>query len=89
MNTTLTDEQRELLRAVWRERMRKYRAEHPDKAREYGRRYYEKNREKINARHREWQRKNPDKVRAMKIRYDLKKAYARLAAERESAPAEE
>jgi len=46
---------------------------------EAAKRYYQKNKDRINARLRQWYKKNPDKVRAIKRRYLILRKFRDLA----------
>ena len=91
----MTDEARERRRAynrAWhqteagkeskRKRNAKYRAAHPEKIAEYYQKYWESNKDEINARRRAWREANKDKVAAYQRAYR-----ARRKAEAEAAKA--
>lgn len=74
--------QSEAGKASKRERNKRYRAAHPEKAAEYYQKYMESHRDELNARRRAWREANKDKAAAYQRAYR-----ARRKAEAEAAKA--
>lgn len=74
MEKEITQEE---LRAAWREYHRQYRAAHREQERATAARYYQRNRERINAYQKAYQKAHPEKVRQWRentVRHRLERA---------------